>query len=180
MKELNLDWEGLVLLNRWLCLHCLKSQIVAFRIPIFCYTWWWLPSWGFPSSALHGGACLAFLFLCVSAMKTCESFWLILLPPANSLFSILWPTQAYSLPSLVCLTIPVHRVCLQFSFCRQQHLISPQKVAYPSTNLGPWCLSSVILWDYVIYAISNEAWAIPPIYTILQHMNFYDLFCYFS
>ena len=37
LKELNLDWVGLVLLRLWLCLHYPKSQIVAFRIPIFCY-----------------------------------------------------------------------------------------------------------------------------------------------
>ena len=44
LKELNLDWEGLILLRWWLCLHCPKSQFVAFRISIFCYAWWWLPS----------------------------------------------------------------------------------------------------------------------------------------
>ena len=79
------------------------------------------------SHLLHCMVVVAFLLLFVSAMKHCESFWPILLPPANSLFSILWPTQADSLNCRVCLPMPAHRVCFQFSFCRQQHLSPPSK-----------------------------------------------------
>ena len=95
---------------------------------------------------------VAFLLLFVSAMKCCESFWPILLPPANSLFSILWPTQADKLPCRVCLTMLAHRVCFQFSFCRQQHLSPPSKY-YPRPSVLDFS-------DLTGTGISNEAWVV--------------------
>ena len=136
LKELNLDWEGLVLLRDD------GSVFIASSLRL-------LPS-GFPSSAMHVGGCFLedshllhcivmvdFLLLIVSAMKHCESFWPIILPPANSLFSILWPTQADFLPCQVWLTMLAHRVCFPFAD-------NNTYVPHPSTNLGPRCLTSVI------------------------------------
>ena len=73
---------------------------------------------------------VAFLLLFGSTMKPCESFWPILLPPDNSLFSILWPNQANSLPCRVCLTMLAHMVCFQFSFCKSVSYISTPKLKW--------------------------------------------------
>ena len=85
---------------------------------------------------------VAFLLLFDSALKGCESVWPILLPPANSLYSILWPTQADSLHCQACLTCQ-HTGLFSVFLLQTTTLKSPPH-PHPSTNLGCRCLTLVI------------------------------------